>query len=393
MTAPTPTGAPTERWASTSCSTGVDDEDQHIDAWRRIFDRHARSAALTGDLSNVWISSYTGEPIPAAEMDEWLDATSDLILRCRPRRVLDIGCGTGLVMSRVAPASERYVGVDVSPQTVDILRRRIADEGIPAEVHLARADDLSVLAGQGFDTIVLNSVVQYFPSTAHLVSVLREVSGLAEQAATIIIGDVRNSALMEAFHLDVALARSSPDDRMRGVLDRAARARRTDPELVLHPREIVEAVALVAPQATVHIALKRGRYENELSRFRYDAVVTLDSAEELGAMRIDLTLDWGRDVHSIADAVAAFDGLRGGIVRGVPNRRTGWTAFADVPLEPTTREFMELQEQRAAAAVDPEVLCRAFEHSGFEARPSWHPGAPCEVFDVIVQHGEEQRSP
>ena len=40
--------------------------------------------------------------------------TVDDILALKPRRVLEIGCGTGLLLFRVAPHCESYVGVDFS---------------------------------------------------------------------------------------------------------------------------------------------------------------------------------------------------------------------------------------------------------------------------------------
>ena len=44
-----------------------------------------------------WNSSYTGQPIPEEEMREWVDQTVERILSLRPKRVLEIGCGTGLL--------------------------------------------------------------------------------------------------------------------------------------------------------------------------------------------------------------------------------------------------------------------------------------------------------
>ena len=50
-------------------------------------------------------SSITGAPIPRVEMEAWLDATVEPILAVRPRRVLEIGAGTGLLLFRIAPRS------------------------------------------------------------------------------------------------------------------------------------------------------------------------------------------------------------------------------------------------------------------------------------------------
>src|SRR6202035_4061268 len=43
-----------------------------------------------------WNNSYDGQPLPTAQMQEWLDDTVARIMDLKPARVLEIGCGTGL---------------------------------------------------------------------------------------------------------------------------------------------------------------------------------------------------------------------------------------------------------------------------------------------------------
>ena len=45
------------------------------------------------------------------------------VLRLRPRRVLEIGCGSGMILLNLAPRCEWYVGADLSAQTIEALRR------------------------------------------------------------------------------------------------------------------------------------------------------------------------------------------------------------------------------------------------------------------------------
>ena len=57
-----------------------------------------------------WNSSYTGDPIPLEEMAEWRSATVDRIMALQPQRVLEIGAGSGLVLSQIAPECVRVLG-------------------------------------------------------------------------------------------------------------------------------------------------------------------------------------------------------------------------------------------------------------------------------------------
>ena len=76
-----------------------------------------------------WNSSYTGEPLPEVEMREWVDDAVDRILSQGPRRVLEIGCGTGLLLFRIAPSCTRYVGADFSPAALNYIREQLDKPG------------------------------------------------------------------------------------------------------------------------------------------------------------------------------------------------------------------------------------------------------------------------
>ena len=91
-------------------------EDRRISEWRTVFDLFQKDdgSSSAGFNTRGWNSSYTRQPIPADEMLEWIDSTVDQILSLHPAEILEIGCGTGLLLLRIAPVSRRYVGVDFS---------------------------------------------------------------------------------------------------------------------------------------------------------------------------------------------------------------------------------------------------------------------------------------
>jgi ubiquinone/menaquinone biosynthesis C-methylase UbiE len=63
--------------------------------------------------------------------------------------ILELGCGEGLVLERLAGRAERLVGVDFDPRKLEAARRRMAAR---PEVHLELADALRFLGAQGADT-------------------------------------------------------------------------------------------------------------------------------------------------------------------------------------------------------------------------------------------------
>lgn len=52
------------------------------------------------------------------------------------------------------------------------------------------------------DCIIINSVIQYFPSINYLVQALKKLVKAAKTNSTIIIGDVRSLELLELFLLE-----------------------------------------------------------------------------------------------------------------------------------------------------------------------------------------------
>ena len=145
--------------------------------WDAIY-AAAPSADPTFDLAG-WTSSYDRRPIPAAEMREWVDDTVAAIQALRPDKVLEIGCGTGLLLHRLAPSCRRYWGTDISGVVLARLRQELSDRAHGAcEVALLQrtATDFAGLQASS-DTVVMNSVAQYFPRLAQLDAVLAGAIG------------------------------------------------------------------------------------------------------------------------------------------------------------------------------------------------------------------------
>jgi pristinamycin I synthase-3/4 len=80
--------------------------------WQELYEATYGEGGGGGDFDITgWRSSYTGAAIPAAQMRIWVEETLRL-LRAEPAaRVVEVGCGTGLLLTRLAGGCERYVGV------------------------------------------------------------------------------------------------------------------------------------------------------------------------------------------------------------------------------------------------------------------------------------------
>ncbi len=93
-------------------------QSEQVSQWQMLYaETYSQPATAPDPTFNIvgWNSSYTEQPIPAEQMREWVNNQVARILALQPSRVLEIGCGTGLLLFRIAPHCTQYCGTDFSP--------------------------------------------------------------------------------------------------------------------------------------------------------------------------------------------------------------------------------------------------------------------------------------
>lgn len=363
-------------------------EDQ-ISHWQQVFDEHYLQPA--GDDFNIsgWNSSYTNQPIPRQEMNEWVDRTVEAIARYRPAKILEIGCGTGLLLNRLAAASSLYVGTDISSTALDYVGRSLRKHpSLAQKVKLLRrsAHDFAGLPETQFDTVILNSVVQYFPDISYLTAVLENATKVITRPSRLFLGDLRDMRSLNAFYVSLELQQGrssgSAAEFKIGVQSRSRR----EQELVVHPGYFFKLKEQLGA-SQVEILLKRGEFQNEMTRFRYDVVLYFGEGP---CVRDVHCADWDRvnfengllqQLLSEGPAIVAL--------KGIPNKRV-WLESRLLECMDSADSFVEAQAQVDTwRAIDPEQIWQAAHALGYEARMGWFYSDPADVFDVIlVKHGE-----
>ena len=379
----------------------MDDADQsvsgeeRVNEWQRVYDEMIYAAvddhpvARRDPLFNIagWSSSFTGQPLSPEEMREQVDQTVERILSLAHDDVLEIGCGTGLLLFQVAPRTQRYVATDFSAAALDYVARQLATHPQwPVSLHQLRADELSTLSDQHFDLVVLNSVVQYFPSADYLVRVLRSVCSMLRPGGSIFVGDVRNLLLLETFHAAVALHQAPRRQSIADLLTTVRQRVEAERELVIAPA-FFQALAAELPGITrVVVEPKRGKCHNELVAYRYD--VTLHSGEAPTPAPIE-SLDWTRDglsIQRIRDHLLQVNPERLRIQR-VPNARTAHDVAALGLLRDaevgTVADVLRSLELAPPPGIDPEDLWAISDDVPHGVEITWSSGSPDGAFDVI----------
>ena len=368
--------------------------EQQVARWRDIYDGlYTQTASLPNPRFNTigWDSSYTGEPLPAEAMSEQVEATITRIRELGPQRVLEIGCGTGLLLFQLAPECQRYCATDISKAAVDYVKEQLGTLG-HVTVWQAAADDLEGVDEGAFDVVLLNSVVQYFPGGEYLEKVLRGAIRAVRPGGHVFIGDVRNLVLWEAFHTSVEAERAEPGTRRDELRERVARRLRHEQELLVSPAFFTGLAERMPGVTAVETQVKRGLRENELTQFRYDVVLeiggpapTADSYEELAWAQVG-------SIAALADALGRRH-LAPLVVRDVPNARVADAEAAMTWLgttgEPSTvdgwRHWRAQSKAEAVEpeAVEPEAIWAAARDLGYEAHIGW--GTQAGRLDVLLR--------
>jgi len=276
----------------------------HTAGWQTLYeDIHGEAAASDGATFNLtgWNSSYTGQPIPAEEMREWVDQTVERILSLRPRRVLEIGCGTGLLLFRIAPYAAHYCATDFSPTALEYIGRQLQTlkQELPQVALVERAaDDFRGVEPQSFDAVVVNSVVQYFPGVDYLLDVLRGATRAVRPGGFVFVGDVRSFSLLHAFHASVELEKAAPALPLTELRQRVRERLAQEEELTIAPAFFTSLKTHLPELDRVRIQLKRGRHHNELTRFRYDVVLHIGEQPSATTTGVQW-LDWQHDALTL----------------------------------------------------------------------------------------------
>lgn len=348
---------------------------EQIEEWNQIYDTHYDSTAET-DLSPLaedftgWNDSCTGKPIPLEEMREWRDSAVARVTACSPRNILEIGVGSGLLLAELAPQSDTYWGTDFSAPVIDRLRHGVnADPTLRDRVTLRHlpAHDFTGLPTDFFDTIILNSVVQYFPDDDYLDRVLRSACDLIAPGGRIIVGDVRNLNTLRIFLAELRRA-EQPNSTLTAMRTAVERAYLLEKELALAPEWFTTWAARQPRITAVDIQLKQGSAHNELTRHRYEVILYKEPTEVL-----DLTLL----PHLQWEKVRAIDRIniveKYGLplrITKIPNKR-----FANSP--PAETGFTE------NISVDPDSIRTWATQHGYRSVLTWSAESATH-FDAIL---------
>ncbi|HEX8852423.1 MAG TPA: phosphopantetheine-binding protein, partial [Pyrinomonadaceae bacterium] len=254
---------------------------------------------------------------------------------------------------------------------------------------------LEGIESEAFDTVIINSVAQYFPDADYLARVLEQAVNSVRAGGSVFVGDVRSLRLLEAFHTSVELSRAPSEMSAEELRRRVRQQVLKERELCLDP-SFFEALARRLPGVSrVEIQLKRGRYDNELTRFRYDVVLHVGE----GTPSVDATgepaasLDWAGQSLTLASVRRRLleEMPESLLVRRVPNARLlpsvkGVKMLAGAGEGATVAELREaVAATSTVVGVEPEEVWALVDGTPYTAEVVWGEAGAEDTFNLVFR--------
>lgn len=97
---------------------------------------------------------------------EWIDAHAEL----KDKRVIDIGCGGGLLSEGMAALGAQVTGIDLSDKALSVARLHLYESGHAVDYRLISAEAMAAEAPGSFDHVTCLEMLEHVPDPASTVA-------------------------------------------------------------------------------------------------------------------------------------------------------------------------------------------------------------------------------
>jgi len=113
------------------------------------------------------------------------DITEKLQLDDKYNAILDVGCGNGLVLSKLAPYFQHLFGLDYAISMIEHAKKLLPE-------HKFETGDAANLRynDQSFDRVLSYSIFHYFPDQSYIIKAITEMIRVTKPDGIILIGDL-----------------------------------------------------------------------------------------------------------------------------------------------------------------------------------------------------------
>jgi 2-polyprenyl-6-hydroxyphenyl methylase / 3-demethylubiquinone-9 3-methyltransferase len=122
-----------------------------------------------GDLAHRWWDPQ-GEFRPLHDLNPlrlaWIDGLAPLA----GKRVLDVGCGGGILAEAMARAGATVTGIDLSEKPLKVAQLHLLESGLAVDYRLSSAEEFSVQNEKQFDVVTCMELLEHVPDPSSTVA-------------------------------------------------------------------------------------------------------------------------------------------------------------------------------------------------------------------------------
>ncbi|MEA5097155.1 MAG: bifunctional 2-polyprenyl-6-hydroxyphenol methylase/3-demethylubiquinol 3-O-methyltransferase UbiG [Burkholderiaceae bacterium] len=111
--------------------------------------------------------------------------------RLTAKRVLDVGCGGGILAESLAQAGANVTGIDLSEQALKVAELHSLDSGVPVRYELIAAEDLAQREPEQYDIVTCMEMLEHVPDPG---SVVRACARLTKPGGLIFFSTLNRNA-------------------------------------------------------------------------------------------------------------------------------------------------------------------------------------------------------
>jgi amino acid adenylation domain-containing protein/non-ribosomal peptide synthase protein (TIGR01720 family) len=377
----------------------INQDNEQIEKWKVVWeetykDSNDRLGAEPSDDLSGWLSTYTGKQIDTAEMSRWTQETVERILALKPSQVLEIGCGTGLLLTRLSKHVSHYRGVDFSASVLSKLTQRLTQSDISIVSLVNReATDFSNETPEIYDTVIINSVAQYFQNIEYLIEVIEKSIGVIKDGGHLYLGDLRALCMQTLQYLSVAHFQHTDETSANKLKQLVQAATRREEELIIDLQLFAWLKDRINRISGVECMIKRTSDHNEMSKFRVDVVIHVGQREKNQTTNFTEILHY----HDHAFDQAGLEEILNRqcasvLIRDFPNVRLREDAtlfdrvFSDAQTE-SEKSLQTTESKPTAADLTIEQLISIGQRLGYQTFVAWSGAHSFLEMDIIYRQG------
>jgi 2-polyprenyl-6-hydroxyphenyl methylase/3-demethylubiquinone-9 3-methyltransferase len=116
----------------------------------------------------------------------------DLAAGLRDSRVLDVGCGGGILSEAMARGGARVLGIDLSQAVLDVAELHALEGKVPVEYQAIAAEELAAALPGSFDLVTCMEMLEHVPDPAAMLGAL---SALVKPGGHVIVSTLNRRPL------------------------------------------------------------------------------------------------------------------------------------------------------------------------------------------------------